>query len=62
MNGNDIRPCTCGSGLPSRWQKDARGIELCRTCPRCHSERMSHYRTEVLTDPNYAHDEPIDDE
>lgn len=55
------RPCPCGSGLMSYWQKDARGIELCRTCPKCHDEKMGRYRPEVLTNANYDHDEPIDD-
>lgn len=53
-------PCSCGSGLPSQWQKDARGIELCRTCPKCHKEKMARYRPEVLDDPNYEADEPIE--
>lgn len=54
------RPCPCGSGLPSQWQYDARGIELCRTCDKCHAGKMSHYRRDVLTDPNYWCDEPIE--
>ena len=57
-----MRPCPCGSGLPSQWQYDARGIELCRTCPTCHQRQMGRYRPEVLTDPNYEADEPIDEE
>jgi hypothetical protein len=40
--------CPCGSGLYSEWQYDGRGIELCRTCPKCHKEKMSHYRPEIL--------------
>ena len=55
-------PCTCGSGLDSRWQYDARGIELCRTCPKCHAEKMERYRKDVLTDPHYIADEPIEPE
>lgn len=55
------RPCPCGSGLMSYWRRDARGIELCRTCPKCHDEKMGRYRPEVLTNANYDHDEPIDD-
>lgn len=54
------RPCPCGSGLPSQWQYDARGIELCRTCPKCHDAKMARYRPEVLTNPNYHADEAID--
>jgi hypothetical protein len=59
---NSVRPCPCGSGLPSTWQHDARGIPLCRTCEKCHAERMGGFRPDVLTDPNYWADEPIDDE
>lgn len=61
--GRDIqKPCPCGSGLMSDWQYDARGIELCRTCPKCHSSKMRRYRREVLTDPNYVANEPIEAE
>lgn len=56
------RPCPCGSGLMSRWQFDARGIELCRTCPKCHDKKMSGYRPGVLTNPGYVCDEPIEPE
>jgi hypothetical protein len=59
---NEIRPCPCGSGKPSTWQKDARGIELCRTCADCHQTKMEGYRAEVLTDPDYQADEDIDDD
>lgn len=54
------RPCPCGSGLPSMWQYDARGIPLRRTCATCHDGAMSGYRADVLTDPNYWADEPIE--
>jgi hypothetical protein len=43
-------------------QLDARGIELCFTCPDCHQRKMAVYRKDVLTDPAYWHDEPIDEE
>ena len=46
---NRERPCPCGSGLPSHWQHDADGIELCRTCERCHQKRMGQYRRDVQT-------------
>jgi hypothetical protein len=59
---SDTRPCPCGSGKPSHWQYDARGIELCRTCDDCHDEKMKAYRPEVLTDSNYETDEAIDDD
>ena len=32
---------------------DARGIALCEVCDRCETEKLSMYRPEVLTDPNY---------
>lgn len=57
---NYARPCPCGSGKLSYWQYDARGIELCRTCDDCHDKKMAGYRPDVLNDPNYWADEPID--
>ena len=59
---NDHRPCPCGSGLPSTWQHDARGIPLRRTCDACHVEKMRTYRPDVLSDANYWTDEPVDAE
>jgi hypothetical protein len=54
------KPCPCGSGLPSAWANDARGIPLARVCSKCRKEKLGHYRPDVLTDPNYWADEPID--
>lgn len=62
MSVHQTRPCTCGSGRPSRWQNDARGIPLCRTCDKCHRARMARYRREVLTNQNYACDEPVEED
>lgn len=56
------RPCPCGSSLPSWWATDARGIELCRVCDKCEKEQLAKYRPDVLDDPNYWSDEPIDEE
>ena len=61
------RPCPCGSGQPSRWQHDARGIELCRTCPECHALKMARYRPDVLENsgydaPDLGDDEPLEDQ
>jgi len=56
------RPCPCGSGKPSSWQYDARGIELCRTCENCHQRKMAGYRPEVLTNSDYECTEDIDDD
>lgn len=56
------RPCPCGSGLQSWWEHDARGIELCRVCVKCKERKLSGYRPEVLADPNYVCDEPIEED
>jgi hypothetical protein len=56
-----LKPCHCGSGLERHAEKDARGIFLCYVCEKCRDEKLSHYRPDVLTDPNYWHDEPIDE-
>lgn len=53
MSLYEVRPCPCGSGLPSRWETDARGIPLCRTCPSCRAKKLQGYRPEVLTNPRY---------
>lgn len=54
--------CHCGSGKPSWWEIDARGIPLARVCDKCKEEKLAKYRPEVLTNPNYEADEPIEDE
>jgi hypothetical protein len=41
---------------------DARGIFLAYVCPACVAERMAGYRADVMTDPDYWHDEPIDED
>lgn len=56
------RPCQCGSGLPSTWRYDARGIPLRRTCAKCHVQAMRGYRPEVLTNPRYWADEAIEED
>lgn len=61
MGRYDVRPCPCGSGLGSTWQNDARGIPLARTCTKCHDQKMSTFRADVLSDPNYHADEPIEE-
>jgi hypothetical protein len=43
-----MRPCPCGSGLESWWEHDGRGIPLCRVCMKCRTEKLSHYRPEIL--------------
>ena len=46
----------------SWWEHDARGIPLARACDKCKAARLKGYRPEVLSDPNYEHDEPISEE
>lgn len=58
----DAVPCPCGSGLMSWWETDARGIPLCRTCAKCHNQKMAGYRRDVLTDSDYEADEAIEDD
>ena len=62
MSIYDNRPCPCGSGRPSYWKMDARGIPLSRVCPECEQERLAKFRPEVLTNPNYQTDEPIEED
>lgn len=57
-----MRPCPCGSGLPSYVESDARGIPLGRMCNGCREKKLKEFRPEVLTNPNYSHDEPIDED
>ena len=54
--------CPCGSNKYPDAQHDARGIFLCYTCDKCHDEKMERYRPDVLSDPDYWHDEPIDED
>lgn len=46
----------------SWWEVDARGIPLARVCDKCRKQKLSGYRPEVLTNPNYECDEPIEPE
>jgi hypothetical protein len=59
---NLLGSCPCGSGRPSWWENDARGIPLARVCEKCKDEKLSKFRPEVLTDPNYETDEPVEPE
>lgn len=57
---HDPKPCNCGSGLDSYWANDARGIPLKRVCPKCRDEKLKGFRQDVLDNPNYEADEPIE--
>ena len=57
-----IKECSCGSGL-ERWAEyDARGIFLTYVCEGCCASKLSGFRSDVLSDPNYEADEPIEEE
>ena len=57
-----LQECPCGSGEFPTAAEDARGIFLCYVCPKCKKEKLSKYRKDVLTNPNYWADEPIEPE
>lgn len=57
-----FRACPCGSGRAREEVRDAHGIFLAFVCDDCRDERLSGFRSEVLTDADYWHDEPLDDE
>jgi hypothetical protein len=52
--------CNCGSGLDSKWKLDARGIPLAKVCPKCEKDKLKGFRRDVLLDPNYKTNEPIE--
>lgn len=54
--------CTCASGLYPRPLVDARGVFCCYVCDDCEGSRRARYRPEIFSDPDYWHDEPIDDD
>lgn len=56
-----LKQCPCGSGELPLARHDARGIFLCYVCSMCEEVQMSRYRPDVLTDNNYWHDEPIEE-
>lgn len=57
-----LQQCPCGSGQYPEAQHDARGIFLCYTCGQCEKQKLAGYRPEVLTNSDYWHDEPIEEE
>lgn len=52
--------CNCGSGQFQRPRYDARGIFLTYVCDSCEQEKLKEFKIDVLTNPNYQTDEPID--
>lgn len=55
------KPCS-HTRAESWWEYDARGIPLARVCDKCKKEVLAGYRPDVLTDPNYWADEPIEED
>jgi len=55
-----IDPCHCGSGHVASARYDARGIFLTYACAKCARKKLGGFRPDVLCDPNYWADEPID--
>lgn len=49
-----------GGVEPSWWEHDARGIPLAKVCAKCRDAKLGIYRRDVLVDPNYTADEPIE--
>ena len=62
LERNGTMECNCTSGEEQELHYDARGIPLCYACSVCWPKKSKTYRPDVLTDPNYWHDEPIDEE
>jgi len=56
-----LEKCPCGSGLEANAEGDARGIFIGYMCAACIREKLKGYRKEVLNDPNYECDEPIEE-
>lgn len=47
---------------PSWWEYDARGIPLAKVCDECVDEVLRRYRPDVLSNPSYEADEPIEED
>jgi hypothetical protein len=56
------RKCECGSGEIRQAEYDARGIFLVYACGKCRQRKLSHFRPDVLSDPNYWADEQIEED
>lgn len=54
MNTDKLRYHNCKEAGETYWTEyDARGIPLGRVCKVCMKAKLSKYRPEVLTNPNY---------
>lgn len=54
--------CSCGSGNLRYDLTDARGIFCRYVCEDCEDKYRQTYRADVMDDPNYECDEPIEDD
>ena len=54
--------CDCGSGEYPYAIIDAQGIYVCRACYVCEDRKISGYRSEIFTNPNYATTERIEED
>jgi hypothetical protein len=63
MTTEELKSHDCReAGEYSWWEHDARGIPLRRVCKLCIEAKLSGYRQDVLSDPHYWHDEPIEED
>jgi hypothetical protein len=56
------RTCICGSGKPRFEIVDARGIFCTYACDDCEARKRAAYRADVLSNPQYEADEPIEED
>lgn len=54
------RPCACGSGVYPHALYDGYNIFLTYACDKCEKEKLSHFRSDIMT--RYETDEQIDDD
>lgn len=60
MDNDNLRYHAHEKGDGSWWENDTRGIPLARVCEECRAAKLSTFRPEVLNNPNYEADEPIE--
>ena len=58
---SDLRYCQ-HEDVQSWWEYDARGIPLTKVCARCRKAKLETYSPEVLRNPGYDVDEPIEED
>jgi hypothetical protein len=51
----------CDIAMISEVRYDAKGLFLTYACDKCWKQEKKRYRSDILSDPNYWHDEPIDE-